>query len=120
MRDDADAPPDVICPGAGEAELSGDSSAPDPAFRWVLNGMRISSTLVFVTPGEEIAWTGRPANSRGATAFCCDRGRAIHTTVRSEKSIGSALIGLCYSSAELTTVPQGWLGALKNTVEEGK
>ncbi|MFJ1715607.1 hypothetical protein ACIPJN_32250 [Streptomyces sp. NPDC086796] len=40
--------------------------------------------------------------------------------MRSEKSIGSALIGLCYSSAELITVPQGWLGALKNTVEEGK
>ncbi|MFJ3127063.1 hypothetical protein ACIPJO_29575 [Streptomyces sp. NPDC086993] len=120
MRDDADAPPDVICPGAGEAELSGDSSAPDPAFRWVLNGMRISSTLVFVTPGEEIAWTGRPANSRGGHRFLLRPGPAIHTTVRSEKSIGSALIGLYYSSAELTTVPQGWLGALKNTVEEGK
>ncbi|MFE3946193.1 SRPBCC family protein [Streptomyces sp. NPDC059118] len=128
-----DAPPDVIwqvltdiprwpvwVPGVREAELSGDSPAPDLAFRWVLNGMRIRSTLAVVTPGAEIAWTGRLAGSRGVHRFLLRPGPDGRTIVRSEESIGGALIGLYYSSAKLTTVLRGWLGALKNTVEEGK
>ncbi|MFD5437389.1 SRPBCC family protein [Kitasatospora sp. NPDC127067] len=104
-------------PGVREAALDGAGPAADLTFRWVLNGMRIRSTLAVVTPGREIAWTGRLAGSRGVHRFLLRPAPGGGTVVRSEESIGGALIGLYYSSEKLSAVLRGWLGALKSTVE---
>ncbi|WP_055715653.1 SRPBCC family protein [Streptomyces torulosus] len=103
-------------PGVRQAHLDGDL-APDVPFRWVLNGMRVKSTLAVVRPGSELSWTGTLAGTRGVHRFLLEPARGA-TRVRSEESIGGPLAGLLYSSDKLQAVLADWTAALKSQAEK--